>query len=65
MDRPLVTHVRFILKKGLNNGAEIEWDKKSAGGCSNNSDTYKNNPLYQLTVSNTKIDNCLKVLDRY
>ena len=30
MDRPLVTHVKFILKKGLNNGAEIEWDKKSA-----------------------------------
>jgi calpain-7 len=28
-----------------------EWKALSAGGCSNNFDTYKNNPMYQISLN--------------
>jgi calpain-7 len=38
-----------------------KWSGKSAGGCGNYPDTYKNNPLFQLEIQNNEIRNCVKI----
>ncbi len=37
------------------------WTKATAGGCLNYHQTYKNNPLFQLTLANSSAENCLKI----
>ena len=34
-----------------------EWKGKTAGGCQNNTATYKNNPVYQLVLNNREGNN--------
>lgn len=38
-----------------------EWKGPSAGGCSNNRETYTNNPLYQVKFDNSATDNHLMI----
>lgn len=38
-----------------------KWSGKSAGGCGNYPDSYKNNPLFQLEIPNNEIKNCIKI----
>ena len=38
-----------------------KWQGKSAGGCSNHQDTYRNNPLFHLTIANSLTTNCIKI----
>jgi calpain-7 len=38
-----------------------KWDRNNAGGCSNNQETYKNNPLYQINLNNNSALNCIKI----
>lgn len=37
------------------------WKGASAGGCTNNIDSYKNNPTYQLALRNSHEANCIKI----
>lgn len=36
-----------------------EWKGRSAGGCGNNRDTYKNNPIYQINLEGYSDENDL------
>ncbi|CAF5174660.1 unnamed protein product, partial [Rotaria magnacalcarata] len=38
-----------------------EWKGKTAGGCQNNTATYKNNPVYQLVLNNREGNNHIKI----
>lgn len=38
-----------------------KWAGKTAGGCTNYQDTYKNNPVYQIELNNNEVKNCVKI----
>lgn len=38
-----------------------KWTKATAGGCSNYQESYMRNPVYQITLSNSSANNCLKI----
>ncbi|XP_067649573.1 calpain-7-like [Haliotis asinina] len=38
-----------------------QWTQATAGGCSNNLDTHKNNPIYQILIDNNSTDNCIQI----
>ena len=37
------------------------WSDKTAGGCSNNVDTYLKNPIYQFDLKNNETKNFIKI----
>ncbi|XP_059165867.1 calpain-7-like [Physella acuta] len=48
-------------KKQFDKKVTGHWKGKTAGGCANNPTTYTNNPLYQVQIDNTTVDNHLMI----
>lgn len=47
----------FIFVKKLHG----KWQGKTAGGCSNNQETYGLNPTYHIVLNNREDTNCIKI----